>query len=105
MPVEDGKPDLGAVAHAVELRLGDEYPPDRDSVDAADQGAILPDLDRMGISGFVRALIERANAPRDPGQRHSPEARIAAAIDDVHERPIEGDREFLGAKQPARRFL
>ena len=90
------------VAGAMEHALAEEGAAEADAIEAADEVAVLPDLDAVAVPELVQPDIEIADALVDPGVVAA-WLRRRAAGDDGLEGGIDGDAEGIrahGAGQP-----
>ena len=90
------------VAGAMEHALAKEGPPEAHPIKAADEIAVLPDLDAVAVSELVKPDIEIADALVDPGVVAAGLRRRAAG-DNRLEGGIDGDTKGIrahGAGQP-----
>ena len=84
------------VAGAMEHALAEEGPPQADTIEAADEIAVLPDLDAVAVPELVEPDIEIADALVDPGVVAA-RLRRRAARDDRLEGGVDGHAEGIGA--------
>lgn len=98
------KRHLGCVGHPAEHRFTAEHPVEPHPVQPADQPAILPAFDRMGMAAGVQLAIARRDPAADPGLVRFA-ARRGAGFEDGREIGIAGDGETAapqGSRQRAR---
>src|SRR5690606_29421213 len=77
-PDEPYQRDLRGIGRAAEHRLAAEHPLEPDAVEATDQLAVVPTLDRMGVAGEVQRAVAGGDPVADPAFRVSRPRRCAA---------------------------
>ena len=90
--------DLGRVGPAAEHAFAEEGAAELHAVEAADEVAAVPHLDRMGMAGAVKREHRALELGVDPGL-----LAVGAGGDDGREVAVMGDREFARAKRPPER--
>src|SRR5450631_3812551 len=102
VPVEHGHADARGIGLVGELRLGREAAADRDAIAAGDQLArLIPDLERMRVTGIVGLGIGTHDARRDPGEVPAALAASGAGRDYTVEIAVEGYGVATLPHQPA----
>ena len=95
---QPGKRHLGGIGAQREHAFAEEGCAEADTVQPADQLALLPDFDRMGVAEAVELGEAPFNLKVDPGL-----VAFRAAADYLAERAIQGDFERAGPQRFAKR--
>ena len=89
---QPGECDLGGIGHAAEHGFAEEGPAQLHAIKAADQPAVMPAFDRMGMTDGMKPKRGPFDRRVDPGF-----VAIGAGQQDLMKRPVAGDRESPGA--------
>jgi len=82
--------NLRCVRHSTEHRLPEEHPAQAHAVQPADQLAVGPGLDRMGIAHVEEALVCLCHLICDPRSILAA-SRLGAPFHDLHEAAVQRD--------------
>jgi hypothetical protein len=95
---QPGQRDLRGIGGAAKHGFAKEGPAEANTIEAADELALPPAFDRMGMAGGVEAERRAFDLIIDPRL-----LALRAAVDDLSEGPVAGDREAPLAKRPRQR--
>src|ERR1700741_4672801 len=89
---------LRRIALPAEHAFPEERTAQLDAVESADQPAVAPGFDRMGVAARVKLTAGMLDLRVDPGAR-ALQSGFGAARDDAFERLIHGDKEAIGLER------
>ena len=94
--------NLRRVGHSTEHRLSEKHPAEAHPVQAADQPAVGPGLDRVCVADVKEALVGIRHLVRDPGTILAA-SRLGAPPHDLLEAIVQRDLQAAGTKRLAQR--